>query len=176
MARALRYKCIGYGFMVLFFYILQTATDSPARAYGHTPEFMLLLTLAVAFRESETFAGFFGLICGFLADALSGGAVGMQAVFYMFLAYFLAVALQTLFRPLFLSYVFVVLGSYAVILIFEYLFYILLHGNIPFWDAVIHNMLPPFMLTGIWSYIIYYLVYRYNLTLKRKGIIYEIPR
>lgn len=171
MARALRYKCIGYGVMVLFFFILQSAASSPARAMGHTPEFMLLMTLAVCFRESETFSGYFGLICGFLSDIAAGGSVGLRAVFYMFLAYVIAVALQTLFRPLFLSYVCIVLGAMAVILATEYSLYILLHGQISFVSALLHTILPRFCLTGVWSYIIYYIVYRYNLSLKRRGIL-----
>ncbi len=171
MARALRYKCIGYGVMVLFFYIWQTASASPVRVLGQTPEFMLLLTLAVSFRESETFSGFFGLICGFLSDAVTGGNVGIKAVFYMFLAYFLSIAVQTLFRPLFLSYVCITLGAMAVQCIFEYLFFILLRGEISFVSALIHTILPQLFLTGVWSYGIYYVVYRYNLSLTRRGIL-----
>ncbi len=171
MARALRYKCIGYGVMVLFFCILQSAVTSPVRVLGHTPEFMLLLALAVSFRESEVFSGWFGLICGFLSDLLAGGGVGLRAVFYMFLAFFVAVCLQTLFRPLFLSYVSISLGTMAVILVAEYLFYILLHGQIDFVSALLHTMLPKLFLTGIWAYVVYYVVYRYNLSLKRRGIL-----
>ena len=172
MARALRYKCIGYGIMVLFCYLLQTASSSPARTLGQVPELMLLMTLAVSFRESEVFAGWFGLICGFLSDLAAGGSVGLRAVFFMFLAYFLAVALQTLFRPLFLSYVGIALTASALISVAEYLFYILLHGQIDFVSALVHTMLPRLFLTGVWSYVIYYAVYRYNLSLQRKGVIY----
>ncbi len=171
MARALRYKCIGYGIMVLILFIFQSAAHSPFEALGHTPEFMLLLTLAVSFRESETFAAYFGLICGFLSDLASGGSVGLRAVFYMFLAFFLSIALKTLFRPLFLSYVTATLISLAFLLIFEYLFFILLHGEISFVSALLNNILPQFCLTGVWSYVVYYIVYRYNLSLKRRGII-----
>ncbi len=171
MARALRYKCIGYGVMALVFYILQSSAGSPARALGHTPEFMLLLTLAVAFRESEVFSGWFGLICGFLSDLLSGSSVGLRAIFYMFLAYLVAVCLQTLFRPLFLSYVGIVLGAMTVILLVEFLLHILLHGQIDVLSALLHNILPRLCLTGVWAYVIYYVVYRYNLSLQRRGII-----
>ena len=171
MARALRYKCIGYGVMVLIFYVLQSAAASPLRVMGQTPYFMLLLTLAVSFRESETFSAFFGLICGFLADAVTGSTVGIRAVFYMFLGFFLAIALQTLFRPLFLSYVLVTLGALAASVILEYLFFILLSGQIPFTYALVHTMLPQIFLSGVWSYVIYYIVYRYNLSLKRRGIL-----
>ena len=171
MAKVLRYKCIGYGILTLLFFVLQSSAASPIRVLGHTPELMLLMALAVSFRESEIFAGWFGLICGFLSDLISGGGVGLRAVFYMFLAFFVSVCLQTLFRPLFLSFLAIATGASAVILIAEYLFYILLHGQIPFLSALIHNILPEFLLTGVWAYITYYVVYRYNLSLKRRGII-----
>ena len=87
--------------MVLILYLFQSSAHTPFRVLGHTPNFLLLLTIAVSFRESETFSGFFGLICGFLADAVTGSAVGLKAVLYMFLGYLLAVGLQTFFRPLF---------------------------------------------------------------------------
>ncbi|MBR5783294.1 MAG: rod shape-determining protein MreD [Clostridia bacterium] len=171
MARALRYKCIGYGCMVLFFYILQSAADSPARVMGQMPSFMLLLTIAVSFRESEVFSAYFGLICGFLSDAVTGSTVGFRAVLYMFLGFFLAIALQTLFRPLFLSYVCVTLTVLTASVMLDYLFFILLDGSIAFTEALLRIMLPQILLSGVWSYIVYYVVYRYNLTLKRKGII-----
>ena len=171
MDRALRYKCIGYGCMVFLLYILQTAADTPFRVLGHTPNFLLLLTIAVSFRESETFSGFFGLICGFLADAVTGSAVGLKAVFYMFLGYLLAVALQTLFRPLFLSYVYICIGALCISVLLEYLFHLVLEGHLSFIDALLHTMLPQIFLGGIWCYFIYYFVYRYNLALKRGGII-----
>lgn len=171
MDRALRYKCIGYGCMVFLFYILQSAADSPFKVLGQTPNFLLLLTIAVAFRESENFSGFFGLICGFLADAVTGSAVGLKAVFYMFFGYLLAVALQTFFRPLFLSYVYITVGALSVSCILEYLFHLVLHGSLSFVDALLNTMLPQILLGGVWCYFIYYIVYRYNLSLKRRGII-----
>ncbi len=171
MGRALRYKCIGYGCMVFLLYIFQSAADSPFKVLGHTPNFLLLLTIAVSFRESENFSGFFGLICGFLTDAVTGSAVGLKAVLYMFLGYLLAVALQTWFRPLFLSYVYITVGALSVSAILEYLFQILLHGPFSFVDALLHTMLPQILLGGVWCYFIYYLVYRYNLSLRRRGII-----
>lgn len=171
MGRALRYKCIGYGCMVLLLYIFQTAAASPFRVLGHTPNFLLLLTIAVSFRESENFSGFFGLCCGFLADAVTGSAVGLKAVLYMFLGYLIAVGLQTFFRPLFLSYVYICVGALCVSTILEYLFLLLLRGPLPFTDALLHTILPQVLLGGVWSYGVYYLVYRYNLTLKRRGII-----
>lgn len=171
MGRALRYKCIGYGCMVLILYLFQTAADSPFRTLGHTPNFLLLLTIAVSFRESETFSGFFGLVCGFLADAVTGSAVGLKAVLYMFLGYLLAVGLQTFFRPLFLSYVYISLGALAFSTVLEYLFLILLRGPMPFGDALVHTILPQIFLGGIWCYVVYYIVYRYNLSLRRRGII-----
>lgn len=171
MARALRYKCIGYGVMVLLCYILQTAADSPLRAFGQTPDLLLLLTIAVAFREREIFAGYFGLICGFLSDAVTAGSVGFRAVFFMFLAFFLSIALQLFFRPLFLSFLVTALGVLTVSAGLEYLFFILLGGEIGFVQALVNNILPKILLGGVYSYIIYYIVYRYNLTLKRRGIL-----
>ncbi len=157
--------------MVLILYILQTATASPVRVLGQTPDFMLLLTLAVAFRESETFAGFFGLICGFLADAVTGSTIGLRAVFFMFLAYFLTVALRVWFRPHFLSYVFVSLGALCLSELIDYALFLLMGGEIGFVLALKHTMLPQILISGIWGYIVYYIVYRYNLSLERRGVI-----
>lgn len=170
MARRMRHKCIGYGIMVAIFLVLQTAAATPVRAFGCTPDFLLLLTLAVSFRESETFAGFFALICGFLTDAISGTGVGLRAVFYMFLAYLLAVALQTVFRPLFLTYVYVTVGAVVLSLMLDYAFYLLVGGAVPFTTALRSIMLPKFLLDGVWSYVVYYVVYRFNLSLTRRGI------
>lgn len=171
MAKAMRHKCIGYAIIVLVFFVLQTSSDSICRAFGFTPNFLLLLTIAVAFRESETFAAFFGLICGLLYDLTTQTGVGMRAVLFMFGAYLLSIALQTVFRPLFLSYVYVCLGALALEGLFDYLFYILLNDALPFRVAFINIMLPRFLLSGVWSYAVYYVVYRFNLSLKRRGIL-----
>ena len=171
MNRALRWKCIGYAIITLVFFVLQTSAQSICRVFGFTPNFMLLLTLAVAFRESETFAAFYGLCCGLLYDLTTQSSIGLRAVLFMFGAYLLAIALQTIFRPYFLTYVYVTLAVLAASVLFDYLFYLLLGGAISFGGAFRRMMVPQFLLSGVWSYGVYYVVYRFNLFLQRRNIL-----
>ena len=171
MNKALRYKCIGYGIILLIAYIFQSMAHSPIAAMGYTPNLMLLLTLAVAYRESETFAAFYGLSAGILYDVITNETVGLCAVFFMFLGFFMSIALQTIFRRLFLTYLFVALGALCIFYLFNYLFYILLHGSIPFWSTLRYVCLPQILLGGIWAYPAFYVIYRYEVSLKRRGIV-----
>ncbi len=167
----MRHKIIGYIIITGVFFVLQTSSLSICRAWGFTPNFLLLLTLSVTFRESETFSAFYGLTCGLLYDLTTQSTIGLRAVAYMFGAYFIAIAVRTVFRPYFLTYVCIALTAIAVSLLFDYLFYILLHGAFSFKAALTHIMLPQFFISGIWSYPIYYVIYRFHLSLQRRGVL-----
>ena len=89
----------------------------------------------------------------------------------MFSAYFIAIVVRTVFRPYFLTYVGFALAALAVSLLFDYLFYLLLNGAYPFRQALRQIILPQFLIGGIWSYPVYYIIYRFHLSMQRRSVV-----
>lgn len=149
------YKIILYGLLMLVLYLLQSVPAFGLRFLGNPPELLLALSVSVAFFETETFSAFFGLACGFISDAVTGGSVGGSAIFFMFAAFFTSVLLQTLLRRMFITYIAVLLSLTALFLIIEYIFAVLFLNHPPFLQSLMHAILPKLLFTGVCGYPLY---------------------
>lgn len=152
-------KIILYSFLLFTLYLMQSVPALHVRFMDMPPELLLIMTVCVAFHESETFSAFFGLAAGLLNDIITDGTVGKSAVFFMFAAFIISVLLQTLLRNFFLTYIFIAIGAVLIYLIGGYLFSLLFTGNKPFGTALIKVILPKFFFSGVLAYPIYYLVH-----------------
>lgn len=151
-------KIILYSLILFALYIIQSVPALGLRFMDISPELLLVLTISIAFHESETFAAFFGLAAGVLNDIVTDGTVGKTAVFFMFAAFIISVLLQTLLRHFFLTYIFIVLSTTAIFLLGSYLFNLLFIGYIPLGTALLHVILPKFFFTGVLSYPMYFAI------------------
>ncbi|MBQ8605144.1 MAG: rod shape-determining protein MreD [Clostridia bacterium] len=150
-------KILVYSLLCIFCYILQSADLPFMRFLGTAPELLLVLCLCVAYRESETFAAFFGLGAGLLNDIVTENIVGMSAIFFMFLSFAIAVMLRTLLRNFFTTYIFTVLAAVLGFLLIEYVFHCIFIDAIPLWSALINTILPKLFFTGVLAYPLYFI-------------------
>ncbi len=151
-------KITVYALILILFYLLQSVPALHLRFMGNAPELMLLLTVCVAFNESEDFSAFFGLVAGILNDIVTDSTVGISALIFMFAAFFIAVLLKTLLRSFFLTYVSLTLILLVIYLIIKYLLALMLGGSIPFGTALMQVMLPKFLFTSVLSYPSYFFI------------------
>jgi rod shape-determining protein MreD len=144
--------------MLVVFYIAQSVPSLGLQFMNVSPELLLVLSVCVAFNESETFSAFFAFAAGVLNDCITDSVVGKSAIFFMFAAYFISVALRTVLRKQFLTYVFMCLSALALFLIIEYLLVLVFYGGMPLGLSLMKIILPKFFYSGVLSYPAYFVV------------------
>ncbi len=147
-----------YGLLLVVFYLLTSVPALGLRFMGQAPELLFILTVCIAVNESETFSAFFGLAAGFLNDCVTDSVVGKSAIVFMFTAFFVSVALKTVLRRLFLTYVVLSLATVLIYLLTEYLFTVVFYGGLPFGQALLKVILPKFLYSGVLCYPVYFVV------------------
>lgn len=160
-------KIAVYALILTVFYLLQSVPALKLRFLGQAPELMLILTICVAYNESETFSAFFGLAAGLLNDIVTSSTVGASAIIFMFTAFFISVLLQTLLRRFFLTYVALILTSISLFLILNYIIHSLLYGYVPLGQALLKVILPKLLFSGVLAYAVYPIM---NFTYKKFAI------
>ncbi len=161
-------KIIEYVLMTLVCFLLQSVPAFGVRFLGRAPSLLLLLTIGVAFFESPAFSAYFGLIAGLLSQLTTASVVGLDAIVFMFAAYFVAAALEVFLQRKFLIYVYASLVTVAVQLLLDYLYHLLLWGMMPFGTALLHQILPIFLFTGVLSYPVYGILYHFDRKFRAK--------
>ena len=147
-----------YGLLLVFFYILQSVPALGLRFMNISPELLLVLSVCVAYNETETFAAFFAFAAGVLNDCVTDVVVGKSAIFFMFAAFFISIALKTILRKQFLVYVALCLISLALFLVIEYLLVIIFYSPVGLGYSLIKIILPKFFYTGALCYPVYFAV------------------
>jgi len=165
-------KAALYGLTLIIFYLLQSVPALNIRFMNVSPELLLVLSICVAFNESETFAAFFGLIVGIINDTVTDGVVGKSALFFMFASFIIAVLLKTVLRRLFLTYVVIELCAIALFLVIEYVLITLFFGSMPLMLCLIKVILPKFFFSAVLCYPVYFVIRFLNRKLDAGGVEY----
>lgn len=163
-------KAALYGLVLIIFYLLQSVPALNFRFMNVSPELLLVLSICVAYNESETFSAFFGLIVGIINDTVTDGIVGKSALFFMFAAFIVAVLLKTVLRKLFLTYVIIELCAIALFLIIEFALIAVFFGQMPFAACLTKVILPKFLFSAVLCYPVYYIIGYLNRKLDTGGV------
>ncbi len=158
-----------YGLVLVIFYLLQSVPALGLRFMNVSPELLLVLSICVAFNESVTFSAFFGLAAGLLNDVVTDSVVGKSALFFMFAAFFVAVALRTVLRKFFLTYIFIQLSAILLFLVIEYILILIFYGTLTPALAVVDVILPKFLFSGLLCYPVYFIIRFLNRKLDAGG-------
>ena len=156
------WKFVLYLILTLVCFLLQSVPAFGVRFMGCAPSLLLLITVGVAFFETPAFAAWFGLTAGLLSQLTTETVVGLDALVFMFSAYFIAAALDIFLRRRFLVYLFVALGLCAVHLMIDYFYHVLLWDGVRFSVALVSHILPVFFFSGIFAFPIYGILHRYD--------------
>lgn len=162
------WKFILYVAMTLVCFLLQSVPSFGVRFLGCAPSLLLLLTVGVSFFETPSFSAWFGLIMGLLSQLTTASLVGTDAILFMFSGYFIAAALSVFLRRSFPVYLYVALGVTALQQLLDYLYHLLLWNRLPFGQALINQMLPVFLFTGLCAFPVYWILWRYDRKFKDK--------
>ncbi len=163
-------KAALYGLVLIIFYLFQSVPALNFRFMNVSPELLLVLSICVAYNESETFAAFFGLIVGIINDTVTDGVVGKSALFFMFAAFIVAVLLKTVLRKLFLTYVIIELCAILLFLIIEYVLILVFFGQMPIGTCLVSVILPKFLFSSVLCYPVYYIIGFLNKKLDTGGV------
>ncbi len=163
-------KAALYGLILIIFYLMQSVPALNVRFMNVSPELLLVLSICVAFNESETFAAFFGLIVGIINDTVTDSLTGKSALFFMFAAFIVAVLLKTVLRRLFLTYVVIELCAIALFLIIEYVLIFVFFGHMPLGLCLTKVILPKLLFSAVLSYPVYFIIRFLNRKLDAGGV------
>ena len=162
------WKFILYVVLTLVCFLLQSVPALGVRFLGCAPSLLLLLTVGIAFFESPAFSAWFGLIAGLLSQMTTAVLEGTDAILFMFVGYFTAVALELFLQRNFLIYIYASLAAVMLQQILDYLWHLLLWGRLPLGDALIHQILPVFFFTGLFTFPLYGILWRYDKKFRAK--------
>lgn len=162
------WKFILYVLLTLVCFLLQSVPAFGVRFLGCAPSLLLLLTIGVAFFESPDFAAWFGLIAGFLSQLTTAVLVGPDGILFMFVGYFTSAALELFLQRKFLVYIYVSLGAVLLQQILDYLYHLLLWESLPLNAALVHQILPTFFFTGLFTFPLYGILWHYDKKFRSK--------
>ena len=163
-------KAALYGLVLIIFYLLQSVPALNLRFMNVSPELLLVLSICVAFNESETFSAFFGLIVGIINDTITDGVVGKSALFFMLAAFFVSVLLKTVLRRLFLTYVVIEICAIALFLVIEYVLIWMFFGQMSLSLCLVKVILPKFLFSAALCYPVYFVIRFLNKKLDAGGV------
>lgn len=149
------WKIILYVVLTLVCFLLQSVPAFGVRFLGCAPSLLLLLTVGVAFFETPAFAAWFGLIAGLLSQLTTAVLVGTDAILFMFAGYFIAAALEVFLQRNFIMYVYVSLGVVLLQQLLDYLYHLLIWESLPLGAALVNQILPIFLFTGLFAFPLY---------------------
>ncbi len=150
-------KTLMYALILILLYLLESVPAFNFRFMGRSPELLLLMTITVAFFESESYSAFFGLACGLLNDAITSNYLGVSAFIFMFLGFFLSIIIQSYFRRFFLTYIFITLSVVSAYMIIGYIAQLVFY-KLPFLQVLKSTILPKILFTGVCAYPVFFLV------------------
>lgn len=150
-------KTLMYSLILLLLYLLESVPAFNFKFMGRSPELLLLLTITVAFFEKESYAAFFGLACGLLNDAITSNYLGVSALIFMFIGFFLSIIVQSYFRRFFLTYIFIALTIVSAYMLIGYIAQLIFY-KLPFLQVLKNTILPKILFTGICAYPVFFLV------------------
>ncbi len=156
------WKILLYVISTLVCFLLQSVPAFGVRFLGCAPSLLLLLSLGVAFFEAPGPAAAFGLIAGLLSQLMTATVVGLDAVFFMFAAFLVSMALELFLQRKFFVYLLVALGALAVYLLLQYAFAGLVAHGLSFSVALVKRILPTFFFSGIFTFPIYWVLFRFD--------------
>ncbi len=156
------WKILLYVILTLVCFLLQSVPAFGVRFLGCAPSLLLLLTLGISFFEPPFPAAVFGLIAGLLSQLMTATVVGFDAIFFMFTAFFLSIALEVFLQRKFFVYFLVGLILLAGYLLLRYAFACLVAPSLAFSVALVKRILPTFFFTGLFALPIYGVLYRFD--------------
>lgn len=162
------WKFLEYVILTLVCFLLQSVPAFGVRFMGCAPSLLLLLTVGVSFFESPAFAAWFGLIAGLLSELTTSTIVGLDAIIFMFLGFFTAVALELVLQRKFMVYIAICLGAVAAQQLLQYLFHLLIWDRVPFGITLVNQILPVFLFTGLCAYPLYGIMKHYDRKFREK--------
>ena len=162
------WKLILYVVMTLVCFLLQSVPAFGVRFLGCAPSLLLLLTVGVSFFETPAFSAWFGLTAGLLSQITTGVLGSTDAILFMFIGFLIAAALEVFLQRKFLVYLFVALGAVLLQQLTDYLWHLLLWNRLPLGAALVNQILPIFFFTGLFTFPIYWILWRYDRKFREK--------
>lgn len=153
--------------IILGCFLLQTTAFQRLALADAVPNLLLIITAAIGYMRGQTEGLLVGFFCGLLMDSY-GGVIGIQALLYMLVGYFMGICNM-------IFYIDNITVPVLLIGLFDFLynlcFYIvsfLLRGRLNFLFYLGHVILPELVYTVLLSVLLYKLLHVFNEKIEEK--------
>ena len=137
-----------YAVLGLFLILLQLTFFTSVRPFGSTPDILIVAVATVAMFEGEKAGAVFGVLVGFVVEAVGGVGVSLLPLIYMLVGYACGIVASEYYRRSVLLFVIFDLGVSAV-RFFTTLIYIVVTWSTVDLNVVIPGVLFPEMLSTL---------------------------
>ena len=156
-----------WAILVIILYVLQTSLFPMASYNGISPNFMLLLTVSVAFLMGHRYGVFMGFASGLLQDLLTGSYFGCDIFSYMLIGLLCGKFSDHIFKEQFflpvMSSFFTAAMHYFIMVMFIYL----LGYQLDLKWSLQYTLIPLLCYQFAFAYPIHKLVFEFNKYVKR---------
>jgi len=130
-------------FILIFFLILQVAFAQQLKLYYLNFDFILVVIVAITFKNNMTTGMFFGFFTGLIFDLLSSHIVGISSLVFALDAFLIGKLLESGLKPRLISYVLTVFMLTEVNIMIPNIFYYLFSYSIDFVSTGLELLLKP---------------------------------
>lgn len=154
--------------IVLLCFLFQTTVFQEFALAGEVPNLILIVVVSVAYMRGRKEGMYVGFASGLLIDLIYGDLVGMNAILYLLVGYFVGLCNEIYYRDeLSVPIILVAVSDFCFNFAF-YVFNFLLRGRFQVFHYVWRNILPEMVYTVLVACVIYKLLYSLNYRLEKK--------
>jgi len=139
-------KYFVYPLLIIILYILQYVA-TPLSYNGVAPDYLMIVVIVAAVRESEKFSAVVGLVTGLLADYTCGLTFGLRGIVFMMMGYCLAVLVHEALSPNVLTATVAGVSAYVITRLVYWGEYLVMVGSFSVKDMLLRITLPELIMT-----------------------------
>lgn len=161
-------RFIVYLIEIIVCYLIQSSMYPYIGLANVMPNMILILVVSTAYMRGRMSGLLMGFFCGLLVDIMFGRVIGLYALFYLIIGYFIGYANKIYDRDDYTIPLILVVISDAVYGFFYYVFEFLLRGRLNFPYYFRKLILPEMIYTLVATVVVYKLLHMINHRLERK--------
>jgi rod shape-determining protein MreD len=146
--------------VIIFGVIIQTTIISFIQVGNARPDLLLIITVSLALIFGRVAGGSIGFFSGLLWDLLTAQVFGMYTLAKLLTGYIFGTFEKKVFKE---NPILPIVAFFLATFVHEFILYIsafMLGIHVPFWEMVVHTMLPNAIYNSVVGPFVYFCVYR----------------
>lgn len=151
-------KQVGYIFIILFIFAIQTTFINAISIEGIKPNLLLVYVVIIAFLNGEYDGLFVGIVTGLFHDSFFAQYIGGNLFLYAIIGYITGIVCKDYFKGNVISPIIVTLFSTIAFGIGNFILNVMLHGFINIGYYLFIRVLPEVIYNCLFSFILFMII------------------